>query len=71
MILFFFFFYYLAGVEEIKEIRARFDKSRHSIAKIKRKLTMDKKWETEIQDAIEEVRVSCVWDMKSLLLMGD
>ncbi|RUS90049.1 hypothetical protein EGW08_002162, partial [Elysia chlorotica] len=39
---------------EIKEIKARFGNSQKSIAKIKRKLALDKRWEEEIQDAIRE-----------------
>ncbi|KAK3796754.1 hypothetical protein RRG08_045762 [Elysia crispata] len=40
--------------KEIKEIKARFGNSQKSIAKIKRKLALDKRWEAEIQEAIKE-----------------
>ncbi|GFO39434.1 protein os-9-like [Plakobranchus ocellatus] len=40
--------------DEIKEIKTRMGNSQNSITKIKRKLTLEKTWEAELEDVIEE-----------------
>ncbi|KAH9514270.1 Protein OS-9 [Bulinus truncatus] len=56
--------------EEIKEIKKKFESSQNKLASIKKKITLDRQWESEIENAIKEAEVELGVKVDRSLISG-
>ncbi|KAH9490698.1 Protein OS-9 [Bulinus truncatus] len=56
--------------EEIKEIKKKFESSQNKLASIKKKITLDRQWESEIENAIKEAETELGVKVDRSLISG-